>query len=167
MVLIQISWRVATYFFHLMTHRISCTFIYGFIVKQVCFVPRHPEIGFLCNRNLQWSAKFSCFHLFTVPHWDFYHYLYNYLSLTLSKLGHEHLRHYFVFSSQQQLIVTLFPCILQSTSNLLLWSKFLTAYYLISILVCISKTLRAHLKTIIILLQEGGSLLRAREWALV
>ena len=157
---------MATFFFHLMTHRISCTFIYGFIVKSVLF--HDIVIAFLSNHNLQWSAKFSCFPLFTVPHWDFYNYLYNYLSLILSKLGYEHLRHYFVFSSQQQLIVTLVSCILQSTSNLLLeansWQPII---WLINILVCISKILRDHLKTIIILLQEGGPLPRAWEWALV
>ena len=60
---IQISRRVVIFFFHLMTWGISSTFIYGFIVKQACFVPWHSD------SFLVWVCALSLSHvqLFATP----------------------------------------------------------------------------------------------------
>ena len=85
-VFIQISGRVTTFFFHLMSWGISRAFIYGFIVKPACFVPQRSN-SFL-EQSLTYSGlpKFPTFPSLSVaPYWDFYNYLYNYPILSLSK----------------------------------------------------------------------------------
>lgn len=75
------------FIFYLMTWSICHAFIYGFIVKQVCFVP-WCSVGFL-----EWLLiygdlpKFPRFpSLSMVPYWDFCNYLGNYSTPFLSKL---------------------------------------------------------------------------------
>ena len=46
--LIQISRRLVIFFFHLMTWDMDCAFIYGFIVKQACFMPWHSDSFIVC-----------------------------------------------------------------------------------------------------------------------
>ena len=72
------------FIFYLMTWSICHAFIYGFIVKQVCFVP-WCSVGFL-EWLLTYSGipKFPRFpSLSVVPYWDFYNYLCNYPTLSL------------------------------------------------------------------------------------
>ena len=71
-------------------HRSHCattgTPIYDFIVKQCCFIPRHSDgflEGLLICRGLPNFPRFSS--LSVVPYWDFYSYLCNYPTPSLSK----------------------------------------------------------------------------------